>query len=230
MGGLPRDEERKRGLAKFEIKVFLMRLCGLIFSMMFLSAGIVLFLKCRLGSDPQTVLYDGISVFFHISYSMAAGIYSWSAFILAFLFARKYFGIGSVLYTFSFSIFIGLNDRLLSYVDFPSISLWSRCLLVLGGELLLCAGLALSIWANFGMNCTLAILYKICDRTGINFKLLKTGNDVFFGAAGFLMGGLLGVGTVFSALVTGVMIYSFKKILDGHFPILLERHGKKLEK
>lgn len=190
------------------------KLCGLFFSMVFLAAGIVLFLKCRLGSDPQTVLYDGMSAFFGISYSMAAGIYSWSVFGLAFLFARRYFGVGSVVSALTISFFIGFYEWLFGYVDFSSISFGGRCLIMVAGQIFMCIGMTLSVWADFGINCSLAVLYKICDVTGVRFKVLKTWNDIIFAVVGFLLGGIIGIGTVFSALVTGVMISVLRKLLD----------------
>ena len=196
------------------------KLTGLFCSMVFLAAGIVLFLKCRLGSDPQTVLYDGMSAFFGISYALAAGIYSWSMFGISFLFARRYFGIGSVVSAFSISFFIGFYEHLFAFVDFASMSFGMRFLLMIAGQIFMCLGMTLSVWTDFGMNCSLAVLYKICDITGVKFKSLKTANDIVFAAAGFLMGGIIGIGTVFSALATGIMISTYRRFLDRYlFPM-----------
>lgn len=194
--------------------ILAVKAAGLFCSMMFTSAGIVLFLKCRLGSDPQTLLYDGMSAFLGISYSMAAGIYSWTVFGIAFLFARRYFGIGTVLSALSLSLFIGFYERLFGQLDFEAMSLEGRMVIMAAGQVIMCIGMTLSVWIDFGMGCSLALLYQICDMTGIRFKVMKTGNDISFAALGFLLGGVLGVGTIFSALVTGIMMTFFRSLLD----------------
>ncbi len=200
--------------------IFAVKGLGLFCSMLLISAGIVLFLKCRLGSDPQTLLYDGISVFCGISYSMAAGIYSWTVFLIAFLFARQYFGFGTVFSALTLSFFIGFYERVFGNMDFEALSYGWRVVIMAAGQVIMSIGMMLSVWIDFGMGCSLALLYKVCDLTGIQFRVLKTGNDILFAAVGFFMGGVLGIGTVFSALVTGIMMSWFRTLLDRHlFPM-----------
>lgn len=203
---------------------------GLFCSMMCIGAGIVLFLKCRLGSDPQTVLYDGISAYFGISCSMAAGIYSWSVFAAAFLFARRYFGIGSVISALSLSFFMSFYERLLGGIDFAALSWRYRMVLMLAGQMVMCVGMTLSVWSDSGMGCSLAVLYKIRDVTGLRFRTLKTGNDILLAALGFLLGGIIGIGTVVSALATGIMISAIHRFLNRYLFIMPKLPDKMLRK
>ena len=61
-----------------------------------LGTGIAGFYYAGWGSDPLSVLYDGVHVAAHVSYGTAAQIVSLIGVIFVLIFARRYFHVGTI--------------------------------------------------------------------------------------------------------------------------------------
>ena len=64
-----------------------------------------------------------------------------------------------------------------------------------------------------GMNQVDAIAYAIVNKTNIPFKWIRTGADVVLLVIGWLLGGVIGIGSVIAMSTTGILIDFFLKIL-----------------
>ena len=72
---------------------------------------------------------------------------------------------------------------------------------------------AILMQLRLGMTALDAVLVKIEKATRIPYLFLKTGADLLLITGGILTGGIFGAGTVFSALVTGILIAKFKELI-----------------
>ncbi len=183
-------------------------------ALLFISLAVLIFLECRLGSDSLTVLLDGLHLKLDVAYSTASGLYNGAIVLIALLVARRYVGLGSVLYMFHIVLFLAIFERIFPLFHIPDQSFFVRLMILLVGQVLLSLGIALLISASFGMNSLDAILHRIEDRTRFSYRGLRTFVDIAYVSAGFLMGGVVGIGTIISVLTTGTMIVWFRKRLD----------------
>lgn len=134
-------------------------------ALLFISLAVLIFLECRLGSDSLTVLLDGLHLKLDVAYSTASGLYNGAIVLIALLVARRYVGLGSVLYMFHIVLFLAIFERIFPLFHIPDQSFFVRLMILLVGQVLLSLGIALLISASFGMNSLDAILHRIEDRT-----------------------------------------------------------------
>ena len=179
-----------------------------------IAVAVLMYLECRLGSDSLTVLLDGIHIKAGVAYSTASGLYNITLLVIGLLFARRYMGIGSVLYLFQIVLFIAICERIVPHFQLPDQTLLVRLIVLLAGQMFLSLGISLLICADFGMNTLDAILHQLADLTPVPYGWLRVGSDLLFVIVGSWMGGIIGIGTILSVVLTGTLIVLFRKLLE----------------
>lgn len=185
-----------------------------------ISLGIIIFLECRLGSDPITVILDGLSNTFKVRYSTSSLMYNTTLLITCFIFSRKHIGAGTIFYLLAISFFINLSENLLAFMNITDMSIYSKIPLLIVGQIILSAGMSLVVVANIGKNSLDGIIFKIEELTKQNYMTIRTTIDIMYTIIGFLLGGVVGLGTVFSALTTGWMMKNFINIFNKSFNLI----------
>jgi uncharacterized membrane protein YczE len=108
--------------------------------------------------------------------------------------------------TIANSFLVGLvADATLSVLATPD-ALWARSLLMLGGVVLNALATALYIGSQFGPGPRDGLMTGLHRRTGVSIRLVRTGLEVFVVAIGWLLGGVVGVGTVLYAVAIGPLV------------------------
>ena len=82
------------------------------------------------------------------------------------------------------------------------------------GQIFLSLALAILIQMNLGMNALDALLTRLSQRVKLPYAALRTGADLTYVVIGTLMGGVFGIGTILSVLLTGTMIRAFTRCLS----------------
>ena len=77
---------------------------------------------------------------------------------------------------------------------------------MVGGVVLDALATALYIGSQFGPGPRDGLMTGLHRRTGVSIRLVRTGIEVFVVAVGWLLGGLVGVGTVVYALAIGPLV------------------------
>jgi len=95
---------------------------------------------------------------------------------------------------------------------YPDI-LIGRVLYLFMGQLMLAFGLAIIINLKIGINALDCIILKIQEKWGLSYRVQRVIFDISITLAGFLMGGLVGVGTIFSVLTLGILIQYFSLLI-----------------
>ena len=108
-------------------------------------------------------------------------------------------------------LFVDLADTLLDPVFGLSSALWYRGMIFLAGLLLLTEACALMIRFCPGMSIMDAIVTRLSERTGISFRTIRILIDTIMMFSGWLMGGMVGIGTVAAVLCTGPLIQWFSR-------------------
>ena len=170
------------------------------------------YVRAGLGGDSVAVFLEGLSVAFGISLGTA----SWSLNIvlvtLAVLMARKHIGWTTVYSCILTGSFVDLADALLEPVFSLSGALWYRWGIFLAGLLLLTAGCALMIRFCPGMSVMDAIVTRISEKLRVSFRAVRMTIDAALMVTGFLLGGVVGIGSVVAVLGTGPLIQFFSQL------------------
>lgn len=179
---------------------------GIFGAMNCVGCSVALFLLSDLGCDPIGILCDGISRTLGIPYGNASLLYNAVMILLALMYARHDLGAGTLVYAIFSGYFIDFYQWIFCGLHLGNTGLITRVFLCLTGEVLLSLGLAALIRFRLGMNALDALLCKIEKITRISYSSLRTGADITYAITGILLGGIFGIGTVLSMLMTGKLV------------------------
>jgi uncharacterized membrane protein YczE len=191
-------------------KVF--RYLGVLFGLVFVSIGASFFITANIGSEAITVFMQGIMLQTNSNYALAIIIANLVPVIVLFIIRRN-----DLLSFGSFAvILIGpLIDLWLASGFFVEpTDLIIQLMFLLVGILTSGLGLAVYIHANVGMSPFEALVVAISQKfKNVRFFLIKILFDSLFLVVGFILGGVVGIGTVISVLAFGPAINAYLVIL-----------------
>jgi len=176
-----------------------------------IGVGVGIILYGNVGSDTITVFQDGLHLLLNITYGQASRLYNAVLIAIAILTARKYFGAGTIVsalfvgYAIDFA-YNGLVALNLNLSFFPSL------LVFLVGQVIYTIGLSILIKCKLGMNALDSLLYKLIEVVKVDYKVARFVADILLTVVGYILGGVVGIGTVISIVTTGTMIDFFTKI------------------
>lgn len=179
-------------------------LCGVAF------AGIV---QADLGLDPWNVLHDGLADRLGLPIGLVTTLLGFVV-LLGWIPLRERIGIGTVLNALIIGTVVDLMLPLLPEGD----GLVTRWALLGGGLLLIGPAIGLYIGARLGPGPRDGIMTGVAAR-GPSIRLVRTGIELVALAAGWLLGGTVGIGTVLFAITVGPNAQFWLERLDlGHPP------------
>lgn len=168
--------------------------------------GVALFVNANLGSDTITVFIDGLRHTFNLSLGTASRVYNILALLTAIILSRKEIGWTSIVYALTTGFFMDYFDNILVVFNFAESSIVIRLILVLIGQLCIIVSFALLIRYGSGMDQLDAIAYGITRKTSVKYAYIRTSLDIFMIVTGFIMGGVIGVGSIIAMATTGLGI------------------------
>ena len=175
-----------------------------------IGVGVGIILYANIGSDTVTVFQDGLHVFLNVSYGQASRIYNFSLIVLVLIFARKYFGIGTLISAIIVGYLIDITYDLMALTGINT-SFYIALIIFLVGMVIYTLGLALLIRCELGMNCLDSLLYKLIDLTHFQYSYIRIFVDILLTLVGYLLGGVFGIGTIISVVITGPLVEFFSK-------------------
>lgn len=186
-----------------------------------LFAGLVLYgvslgmmVRGELGLAPWDVLHSGVTHFVPLTLGQVVVAFSFVV-LLAWIPLREVPGLGTIANAFV----VGLSaDATLVLLDAPD-PMALRIALLLGGVLLCGLATALYIGAQFGRGPRDGLMTGLHRRTGWSLRSVRTGIELAVVAAGLLLGGVAGVGTLLYALAIGPLA----QLMLPRFTVDLER-------
>ncbi|TDC74828.1 hypothetical protein E1283_14450 [Streptomyces hainanensis] len=163
-----------------------------------------LMLRAGLGLDPWDVFHQGVSEGTGISIGMVANI-TGALVLLFWIPLRERPGLGTV----SNVLLIGSTMDVALWLLPEITGLGARVPLMLGAVVLNGAATGLYISARFGPGPRDGLMTALHRVTGRSIRLMRTGLEVSVLAAGMLLGGTAGIGTVVYALAIGPLAQFF---------------------
>ena len=177
------------------------------------AAGITMLIRADLGLGPWDVLHQGVAVSTGMSIGVATVLIGFVV-LLLWLPLRQRPGIGTVTNV----VWIGVSlDVLLSVTSAPS-SLGLRWLLLAAGPLVFGIGVAVYIGAGVGTGPRDGVMTGL-EQLGIPVALARSGMELTALTIGWLLGGRVGIGTLYFALTVGpVMHVTLPRLRAPWFP------------
>ena len=177
-----------------------------------IGAATCCYVRAGLGGDSVAVFNEGLSTFAKVSLGTAAWCLNAALLVTAFVLARRHMGWTTICNSLLIGPAIDLMNRVLSPVLNLSSAVGFRVVLFAAGLVLVASSCALLIRKCPGMSVNDAIATAIAEKLSCSFRTVRTALDGLLMAAGFLMGGVVGMGSVAAVLCTGPLIQFFVQL------------------
>ncbi len=208
----------KRSLKEMFVRVVLL-LAGLVIA----HLGVTLFLLADLGADPFNVLVQGIfrslsglTVLSFLTHGYTHIAICFLIIIVLLIVDRSYIKIGTILCMVCGGPIIDFFSLILAPL-FESMPFILKVLMLGLGCVILACGMTIVIKSDAGTGPNDLVAVVISDKSKKKFGIVRIIVDVSFVLAGFLLGGVIGLGTIICACLVGpvagvIMPYSEKLV------------------
>lgn len=163
-----------------------------------------MFYALNIGTDPVSVLVDGEHNLMKLDYGTVTTINNIVLIVFGLIFARKYLYIGTVIGAFLMGPLLNVFVPMFSSLE--TLGFFIKLVLLFPAVALLGFGVAMVISLDFGVGTIELLTLVVRDATKLKLKWVKMGLDLIFTVAGYLMGGVIGVGTIVGVFLTGPVI------------------------
>lgn len=194
-------------------------------SLILLGVGCGINIAARQGADPITVFYEGFGKFLNMNVGLAVGLLNFSLVAFVFYVNRKYINIGTVIYLFVLGNFINFGIWMYNLLHIPNVFI-CQLIMSLIGCLFCFIGLGGFMAVDIGIDpwtAAAVILSKKINKSFRSVKIVLDGLTLFLG---WIMGGKVGVITVFCVFAGGPIIQKSNEILDKLIQKMLEFNHK----
>ncbi|NYD98922.1 putative membrane protein YczE [Kineosphaera limosa] len=180
------------------------RLLQLFVGLSLYGVSMAMLLRSTLGLDPWDVFHDGLTGHVSLSFGQVVIVASFAV-LLLWIPLRQWPGLGTV----ANAVWIGVvTDLTLSVLVAPE-NLTARGALLGAGVVLNGLAGALYIGAQLGPGPRDGLMTGLHRRTGISLRVVRTALELTVLAFGWLLGGVVGLGTVLYALSIGPLVQFF---------------------
>jgi uncharacterized membrane protein YczE len=172
------------------------------------GASMALMIRAGLGLDPWDVLHQGLAERLPLSFGMVTIVVG-ALVLLAWIPLRQRPGVGTVSNVIVIGLAVDAALAVLPAPDAPAL----RVTFMLAGVGLNGVATAAYIGARLGPGPRDGLMTGLVRRTGRSVRLVRTSIEVTVLAAGWLLGGTVGVGTVVYALGIGPLVHVLLPVL-----------------
>jgi uncharacterized membrane protein YczE len=184
------------------------RLVQLYAGLLLYGASMALMIRAGLGLDPWDVLHQGLAERLPLSFGMVTIVVG-ALVLLAWIPLRQRPGVGTVSNVIVIGLAVDAALAVLPAPDAPAL----RLTVMLAGVGLNGVATAAYIGARLGPGPRDGLMTGLVRRTGRSVRLVRTSIEVTVLAAGWLLGGTVGVGTVVYALGIGPLVHVLLPVL-----------------
>lgn len=195
--------------------------------MTIIQFGVALFLKTQIGSDPMTVFTQGLADALNktpikdlgfvkmiagsntVTTGVANMIILVILTVIILIVDRKRINIGTLICVVGVGPIIDLGVKVISYFPVENNNLFVKMLLVLFGCLIIAVGFSVLSASDIGVAPNDIIPFIIQDKTKAQYRTVRIIMDAVLLIGGYLLGGVVGIGTIISMIATGPFIQMF---------------------
>lgn len=195
------------------IKKISITLFAVFVSVVLTGIGVDIFVECGLGSDTLTVLLQGMHESFHMSLGTASRVSNIILLLIALLLSRREIGFTTVVFTLTVGYAIDFVYPLIQLLAIPMYPFIEKIVMIFAAQLCFAFAYAILIKYRKGMHCVDAIIYFFVNKFHVPYIAGRTAMDIIFAVSGWLLGGIVGIGTVIACCTTGFMVDRCLKLL-----------------
>lgn len=186
-----------------------LRLLQLLIGLALFGAGCAIMVRAGIGLDPWTVFAEGVSKQTGIGIGWVTNIVGFLV-LLLWIPLRQKPGIGTI----ANILLVGTSMQItLGFV--PEVSgWWLQLAAFTGGVVLVAVASGLYIGANFGPGPRDGLMTGLNQRFGWPIWACRLGVEVAVLAAGWLLGGTVGLGTILFAALIGPLVHLTLPVFD----------------
>jgi uncharacterized membrane protein YczE len=177
------------------------RLSQLALGLVLYGVTLAMLIRATLGNASWDVLHQGMARYLPMSIGTAVIVMSLVV-LLFWIPLREMPGLGTIANSFVVGL---VADATLGILTGPDV-MWQRVLLMVGGVVLNALATALYIGSQFGPGPRDGLMTGLHRRTGLSIRVVRTGLEVTVVAIGWLLGGVVGIGTVLYTLSIGPLV------------------------
>lgn len=194
------------------MKSFINRFSRLILGLFLYALGIVITLNAQIGYAPWEVFHVGLAKSTGMSIGMASIVAGLVIGVLAIVLGEK-LGLGTLLNMFLIGVFL---DFILNFHWIPSASnIAIGIVMLILGLFIIALASYFYIGSGFGAGPRDSLMVALTRKTKLPIGLCRGFIELLAVIAGWRLGGMLGIGTVISALAIGFCVQITFKLL--HF-------------
>lgn len=182
---------------------YILRFLKLNFGLFLYGLGIIVTMRANVGYAPWEVLHSGISQTLGVSIGLVNTAVGAIIVAIVFLLGEKV-GLGTIFNMFM----IGLFMDLILYLDFIPLfnNFWIGTLVLILGLFIISLGTYFYISSAFGAGPRDSLMVAVTRKTGLPVGLCRVILEVSVVLIGWLLGGMVGLGTVISAFAIGFCV------------------------
>lgn len=187
-----------------DIKNYIRRIIVLLIGMVFMSIGGSTLVVTQMGADPILVFEQGVATFFAMDLGTAILIINAVLCVVIFFIDKRKINIGTIIVTILIGPLINLVISL-GFIPTPD-AFWIRVLMVFIAIIVGGFGIALYIFAGIGVAPFEGFVLIIQERSRIRLAFVKIANDAVLFIIGWLLGGVIGIGSVLTVIFFGPLL------------------------
>lgn len=187
------------------------RLLVMILGVVIIGLGVCLFRLSLMGNDPSSAFVLALGNRLGLPFSVMLIIVNTLWFIAEIALGRRYIGAGTFFNWFCVGVFADLFTSLIANAGALPESIAGRLAVMLLGVIILSFSGALYQTANLGIAPYDALSIVMADRLPIPYFWCRITTDSCCALIAFLLGGVIGLGTLFCALGLGPFISFFTR-------------------
>lgn len=192
------------------MKNFMIRFSKLIFGLFLYALGIVITIKANIGYSPWDVFHAGLSETVGITMGMASILTGFVIITITAVLGEK-FGIGTILNMFLIGIFFDL----IMWSDFipTADSLIFGFAGMIIGLFVIAFASYFYIGSGFGAGPRDSLMVSLSRKTKLPIGICRSTIEIIVVSMGYLLGGMLGAGTILAAFSVGFCVQFVFKLL-----------------
>lgn len=168
-----------------------------------------MFNRSMFGMDPFQVFAHGVWPVGKIGFGTFYMLLNLLMLIGIFFLDKKKIGVTTFINIFLLGYVVEGSSWLFDQI-FPDPNMFIRIFLLVAAVLIMCFGSALYYVGDLGVSTYDAIALILTEKTGKKFQYIRIGSDVICTAIGYLLGAVVGVGTLITAFFMGPLIAFFR--------------------
>lgn len=173
-----------------------------------------LFYKIDMGADPYQVFAIAVHKQLGISYGQANLLLNSIIVVLLVIFKRKYINVSLFLSLIIAGPLLDVFNHMFGQFIGTDLSLWLKLILAFTGTIFLAFGVYLYISPQLGASPADSVGLIISDMTSIPYKRIRILTDALYTVIGLSLGGVVGLVTVLSVVLTGPCIGLLQNALN----------------